>query len=70
MSADSKRIAFVGAGAIGGYVGAHLAKEGLDVVLIDPWSEHVGAIMRHGLHFSGTLGEYVVPERAMQVPAY
>ena len=67
MSSHTKRIAFVGAGAIGGYVGAHLAKAGLDVGLIDQWSEHVDEIKRHGLHFSGTLGEYVVPVQAMQI---
>jgi 2-dehydropantoate 2-reductase len=62
--AAGKRIAFIGAGAIGGYVGAHLARSGLDVTLIDQWPEHVDAIQRHGLRFSGTLGEY-----AIRVPA-
>ena len=33
----SKRIAFVGAGAIGGYIGANLTALGHDVTLIDPW---------------------------------
>ena len=32
----SKRIAVVGAGAVGGYVGASLAHAGHDVTLIDP----------------------------------
>lgn len=64
---SSKHIAFVGAGAIGGYVGAHMAKAGLDVVLIDQWTEHVDAIKREGLRFSGTLGEYTVPVRAMHI---
>ena len=40
----SKRIAFVGAGAIGGYIGANLAALGHDVTLIDPWPAHVEAI--------------------------
>ena len=30
-SPSRKRIAFIGAGAIGGFVGGHLAKAGLDV---------------------------------------
>ena len=36
-----KRIAFVGAGAIGGYIGANLTALGHDVTLIDPWPAHV-----------------------------
>jgi 2-dehydropantoate 2-reductase len=66
-SLDQMRIAFVGAGAIGGYVGGHLAKAGLNVVLIDQWAEHVAAMRQHGLRFSGTLGEYTVPVRALHV---
>ena len=31
-----KRIAVVGAGAVGGYAGAHMAAAGHDVTLIDP----------------------------------
>ena len=37
----SKRIVFMGAGAVGGYVGGHFARIGEDVTLIDPWPEHV-----------------------------
>src|SRR5204862_3407 len=40
----SKRIAIVGAGALGGYVGGTLAHVGLDVTLIDAWPEHVETI--------------------------
>lgn len=50
---DRPRIAVVGAGAIGGYVGAQLARRGHDVILIDPWPEHVEAIRHHGLQISG-----------------
>jgi 2-dehydropantoate 2-reductase len=32
-----KRIAFVGVGALGGYVGGYLAHHGHDVTLIDMW---------------------------------
>ena len=45
---SNPRIAFVGAGAIGGYVGGHLTKAGLDVVLIDQWAAHVEAMQRDG----------------------
>ena len=67
MIASSPRIAFVGAGAIGGYVGAHLARAGHDVVLIDQWCEHVDAMQRDGLRFSGTLGDYTIPVRALHI---
>jgi len=63
----SKRIVFVGAGAIGGYVGAHLSRSGYDITLIDQWAEHVDVIKRDGLHFSGTLGEYAIKVPALHV---
>src|SRR5205085_998759 len=40
----NKRIAVVGAGALGGYVGGALAHLGHDVTLIDAWPEHVETI--------------------------
>jgi 2-dehydropantoate 2-reductase len=49
----SKRIAIVGAGALGGYVGGTLAHLGHDVTLIDPWPEHVEAIRARGLELDG-----------------
>ena len=52
-----KRIAVVGAGAIGGYTGGHLAHSGFDVILIDPWPEHVETIRRDGLAIEGVTQE-------------
>ena len=52
-----KRIAFVGAGAVGGYVGAYFARNGLDVTLIDPWPEHIEAIRARGLELDGMTAE-------------
>jgi 2-dehydropantoate 2-reductase len=55
-----KRIAVIGAGAIGGYTGGHLAHNGFDVTLIDPWPEHIKTIRRDGLAIEGvTAEEYV-----------
>jgi len=55
-----KRIAVVGAGAIGGYTGGHLAHNGFDVTLIDSWPEHIEAIRKDGLAIEGvTEEEYV-----------
>ena len=39
----------VGAGAIGGTIGARLARDGHDVVLCDADPEHVAAINERGL---------------------
>jgi 2-dehydropantoate 2-reductase len=52
-----KRIAVIGAGAIGGYTGGHLAHNGFDVTLIDPWPEHVEAIRKNGLAIEGVTQE-------------
>lgn len=52
-----KRIAVVGAGAVGGYVGGHLARNGFDVTLIDPWPEHIEAIRADGLRIAGVTAE-------------
>jgi 2-dehydropantoate 2-reductase len=53
----NKRIAMLGAGAVGGYVGAGLAAAGRDVTLIDFWHEHVEAIRARGLEISGMEGD-------------
>ncbi|MSQ63079.1 MAG: 2-dehydropantoate 2-reductase [Betaproteobacteria bacterium] len=57
-----KRIAIVGAGALGGYVGGSLAHLGHDVTLIDPWPEHVETIRARGLELDG-----VTPEEKFDV---
>jgi 2-dehydropantoate 2-reductase len=62
-----KHIVFVGAGAVGGYVGAHLARAGEDVALVDPWTEHVNTINREGMHLGGSQGEHVVRVKAMHI---
>ena len=53
----SKRIAIVGAGALGGYVGGYLAHHGNDVTLIDMWPEHIEAIRSRGLELDGVTPE-------------
>jgi 2-dehydropantoate 2-reductase len=47
------RLFFIGAGAIGGYVGGHLARLGHDVTLVDFWPAHVEAIRSRGLELTG-----------------
>ncbi|HKU45810.1 MAG TPA: 2-dehydropantoate 2-reductase [Burkholderiales bacterium] len=53
----TKRIAIVGAGALGGYVGGNFARQGLDVTLIDPWPENVDIIRARGLELDGLTPE-------------
>lgn len=62
-----KHIVFIGAGAVGGYVGAHLARAGEDVALVDPWPDHVEAIKRDGMHLGGSQGEHVARVKAMHM---
>lgn len=49
----AKRILFVGAGAIGSYLGAFLSRAGHDVTLVDPWAEQVETIRARGIHVTG-----------------
>ena len=49
-----------GAGAIGGTLGAYLARAGHDVTLVDTAGEHVDAIMRDGLRLTGPIDEFTV----------
>ncbi|MBO0738221.1 MAG: 2-dehydropantoate 2-reductase [Alphaproteobacteria bacterium] len=59
----SKRIAVIGAGAIGGYTGGHLAHNGFDVTLIDPWPAHVETIRKDGLAIEGVTQEEFICAR-------
>jgi len=53
-----------GAGAIGGTLGAHLARAGHDVTLVDTADEHVAAINRVGLAIEGPIATFTVRLRA------
>ena len=48
-----KRVVIVGAGAVGGYIGAHMARAGHDVTMVDPWPEHVEIMRDKGLEITG-----------------
>ena len=52
-----ERIVMLGGGAVGGYVGGHLALHGHDVTLIDFWHDNVEAIRKNGLELSGMTEE-------------
>ncbi|HET8634372.1 MAG TPA: 2-dehydropantoate 2-reductase [Gemmatimonadales bacterium] len=49
-----------GAGAIGGTLGAYLARAGLDVTFVDTVSDHVDAINRAGFRVTGPVAEFTV----------
>lgn len=53
MPQNTDKIAIVGAGALGGHVGAYLTREGYDITLIDPWPEHVEHMRARGLTLDG-----------------
>ena len=52
-----KRIAMVGAGALGGYIGAYFARNGEDVTMIDMWPENIEAIRSRGIELDGVTPE-------------
>ena len=56
-------VAIVGAGAIGGLLGAHLARSGEDVVLIAR-GPHLAAMQARGVTVRGPEGEFVAHPRA------
>ena len=62
-----RRIAMMGAGAVGSYIGAFLTREGHDVTLIDMWAEHVTAMREKGLRVSGTQGDFTADVKALNL---
>jgi len=62
-----KRIAIVGVGAVGSYIGAFMSREGHDITLIDMWGEHVDRMKEHGLSVSGPDGEFTTPVKAVHL---
>ena len=58
------RIAIMGAGSLGTILGAYVSKAGYDVVLIDPYQEHVDALNKDGAHVIGTV-DFVQPVKAI-----
>src|SRR5271169_5880245 len=64
-----RKIAIVGAGAVGGYTGAHMVQAGEDVTFIDPWPAHVEHMRAHGLRVTHAMKEpeFTVPVRALHV---
>ncbi len=49
----ARKLLFVGAGAIGSYLGAFLTRAGHHVTLVDPWAEQVETIRQYGISVTG-----------------
>lgn len=63
------RVCIVGAGAVGGYFGAHMTQAGVDTLLVDAWPEHVQAMRTDGLSVTGMngAGSVTTPVRALHI---
>ena len=58
-------ITIIGAGAIGGTIGAHMIRAGHDITLCDADAAHVAAIREHGLIIEGPVNEFTVAAHAI-----
>jgi 2-dehydropantoate 2-reductase len=58
-------ITVYGAGAIGGTIGAHLARAGVPILLVDSATDHVAAISENGLTVLDGEGTFTVPVEAV-----
>ena len=57
----------MGAGSLGTILGAYVSKAGYDVVLIDPYQEHVDALNKDGAHVIGTVDLYSQSKRLHRI---
>jgi 2-dehydropantoate 2-reductase len=54
------RIAFMGGGAIGSYLGAYLTRAGYSPVIIDPWPANVEAMRETGITVTDSQGTFTI----------
>ena len=62
-----QRLFFMGAGAIGSYLGGFLSRAGHHVTLVDMWPEHVEAIRARGLAVAGPHDPFVARPTALHL---
>jgi 2-dehydropantoate 2-reductase len=67
MQRMQRKIAVLGAGAIGSSIAADLAQAGLDVTVIDQWPAHVEAMKAAGLRVTMTDNDLKIPVRAFHL---
>ncbi len=53
-----KKIAILGAGAIGGCVSANFSQAGIEHCIIDPWPEVIDVMRKQGLYITSVAGDY------------
>lgn len=63
----SKKILFLGAGAIGSHIGAFLSRAGHEVTLIDAWADQVEAIRQNGIAVTGPHDPFFVRPKAVHL---
>jgi len=63
----AKKILFVGAGAIGSYIGSFLSRAGHDVTLVDPWSDQVEAVRKKGISVTGPHDPFEAHQKAFHL---
>ncbi len=63
----AKKILFIGAGAIGSYIGAFLSRAGHDVTLTDAWADQVEALRRQGIAVSGPHDPFTAHPKAVHL---
>ncbi len=61
------RIAFIGAGAVGSYLGGWLAHTGHDVTLFEHWAEQVEKVSTDGIEISGPHETFVARPRIVHM---
>jgi 2-dehydropantoate 2-reductase len=59
------QLTIIGAGAIGGTIGAHLIRDGHDILFCDADAAHVDAINQRGLTICGPVENFTVQARAV-----
>jgi 2-dehydropantoate 2-reductase len=64
VSASAEPALIWGAGAIGGTVGAYLARAGENLLFVDQVAEHVAAMNENGLAIEGPIETFTVPVKA------
>lgn len=67
MTVPPRRLLFMGAGAIGSYLGGFLARAGHDVTLVDMWPEQVEAIRKNGIEVRGPHEPFVARPKAVHL---
>jgi 2-dehydropantoate 2-reductase len=61
------KILFVGAGAVGSYLGGWLSSTDNDVTIIDPWSEQVNWVNKNGIEVSGPHNTFTAKPRLLHL---